>query len=249
MSYLYSQVNRLEEPHAYMYTRFQGMGLLRSYFSNRMNAARVHGEFESGREEQDRILLAHAVQRLTMQLEAASPDGGMKFRKLLGSEDIPVFELSRNASDHLIELAQGLERMTTSKSILTLDLMHALISAQLTSEMNANTKIWLDRLVQRFEVSKKLYECYPAGFRKGEGANTSVRLYWLFGLSLCLFYTKSMKLKYLSTILKVNDLLCSLPAPLLQGQIVECGFSAILAAEIMSVELLAQEKGVSIAPE
>ena len=127
--------------------------------------------------------------------------------------------------------------------------MHALIAAQLTDVLDVNTKVWLDRLVQRFEVTKKIYEAYQAGFRKGEDANTSVRLYWLFALSLCLFYARSNEIKYLSTLLKVCDLLCSLPEKELQGHIPEHGLPTVLATELVSVQLLAEKKGVSFAPD
>ena len=149
--------------------------------------------------------------------------------------------------DKLDHFAKDLERMTVTEPVTTLNLLHALIAAQLTNARETNTKVWLDRLVQRFEVTKKLYESYPPGFRKGDGSNTSVRMYWLFALALCLFYVRSNNIKYLSTILKLCDLLCSLPTNNF-AQIPEGGLATVLATEIISVKLLAEKKGISFAP-
>ena len=58
---------------------------------------------------------------------------------------------------------------------------------------------------------KKIYKNYHLNdFRSGRGDNEIVRLYWLFSLLLTLVYFETKNIKYLSTLLKVNDLLCSL---------------------------------------
>ena len=44
----------------------------------------------------------------------------------------------------------------------------------------------------------------------GKGDSKSVRLYWLFSVLLVLTYRQTKNLKYLSTLLKINDLICSL---------------------------------------
>lgn len=247
MSYPYSQTNRLEEPHSYMYTPFQGEALLQLYQSSRMDVVHRRAVAEHGGTGPDHMLVAYALPALEKLFDAASLESGRKFRALLDGGSAKIFRQSKVEDGSLHGLAKGLEGMTTSEPVTTLDLLHALIAVQLTNIQVANTKVWLDRLVQRFEVTKKIYESYPPGFRKGEGANTSVRLYWLFALALCLFYARSNEIKYLSTLLKVCDLLCSLPESVMQGHIPEHGLSAVLAAEIAGVQLLAEEKGVSFA--
>lgn len=249
MSYPYSQINRLEEPHNYMYTSFQGVALLQSYQSSRMSVVHRRAALERGNVVPDHMLVTYALPALEKLFDAHSLEGGKKFRALLEGGNAKIFRQCIVEDGSLNGLAKGLEGLTTAESVTTLDLLHALIAVQLTNAQNANTKVWLDRLVQRFEVTKKIYETYPPGFRKGEGVNTSVRLYWLFALALGLFYARSNEIKYLSTLLKVCDLLCSLPEHLLQGHIAEHGLSAVLATEIVSVQLLAEKKGVSFASE
>ncbi len=249
MSYLYSQINRLEEPHNYMYTPFQGEALLQSYMSSR--AAVAHRRYATAGQsvEPDRMFATCALSKLEKLFDATSPEGGKKFRTLRGGEGAQTFRQHEEEGGSLEILAKGLEQLTITEPVTTLDLLHVLIAVQLTNTQDANTKIWLDRLAQRFEVTKKIYESYLPGFRKGGGVNTSVRLYWLFALALCLFYARSNEIKYLNTLLKVCDLLCSLPENGLQGQIPEHGLSTVLATEIVSVQLLAEKKGVSFASE
>lgn len=247
MSYPYSQINRLEEPHSYMYTPFQGEVLLQSYQSSRMAIVHRRAAAEHESVEPDHMLVVYTLLALEKLFDTTSLESGKKFRILLEGGSAKMFGQNKVVNRTLNDLAKGLNRLTTAEPVSTLDLLHALIAVQLTNAQDANTKAWLDRLVQRFEVTKKLYESYPPGFRKGEGANTLVRLYWLFALALCLFYAGSNEIKYLSTLLKVCDLLCSLPENMLQGHIPKNGLSAVLAAEIVSVQLLAEEKGVSFA--
>lgn len=246
MSYPYSQTNRLAEPHNYMYTPFQDAALLQSYQLSRMAVVHrcAHAEYEKGAES-DRMLVAHVVPTLEMLLDATSVEGGRKIRALLVNDGAQTSKSSGIKDDaRLNSLAIGLNTLTTAEQVNTSDLLYALIAAKLSNTQDANAKIWLDRLIQRFEVTKKLYEFYPPGFRKGEGANTSIRLYWLFALALCLSYAKSSAIKHLSTLLKVSDLLCSLPDNELQESIPEYGLLAVLATEIVSIQLLAEQKGV-----
>lgn len=247
MSYPYSQTNRLEEPHAYMYTPFQGEELLQSYQVSRMEVLHRLAAAEYGGAELDRIVITHALPVLEKLFDATSFEAGNKFRTLLGCGGSRVFEQSKVEGDSLETLAKGLIKLMMAESVTTLGLMHALIAAQLTNAQDVATKVWLDRLVQRFEVTKKLYESYLPGFRKGEGSNTSVRLYWLFALALCLFYARSHEIKCLSTLLKVCDLLCSLPENMLQEHIPMFGLSAVLATEVIGVQLLAEKKGTPLA--
>jgi len=247
MTYSYSQLNRLEQPHAYMYTPFQGEALLQSYRSSRMAIVRRRSVAEHGSTAPDLMLVTCALPALKKLFDSISLEAGEHFRTVLEYAGIRNSAQDMAEGGGLVELAKGLASLTTAERVTTLDLLHAMIAVELTDVHNASTKVWLDRLVQRFEVTKKLYESYPQGFRKGEGANTSVRLYWLFALALCLYYTRSHEIKYLSTLLKVSDLLCSLPETLLRGHVPEHSLSAVLAAEIVGVQLLAEKKGVTIA--
>lgn len=249
MSYQYSQTNRLEEPHNYMYTPFQGAVLLQSYQSSRMSVMlRQDAGEPGGGAEPERMFAACALTQLERLHAATSSTAGRRFRALLESGGATTRQ-GKPESVALTCLARGLGVLTTVEHVTTLDLLSALIAVQLTDARGVPIKVWLDRLVQRFEVTKRLYEFYPPGFRKGEGASTSIGLYWLFSLTLCLYYAGTAEIKYLSTLLKVNDLLCSLPENMLKRHIPDRGLATVLASEVISVELLAEKKGVTFAPK
>ena len=248
MSYIYSLGNRLEAPHNYMYAQFQGAALLHSYQSSRMDAIRRYKGGRCGNAEPiDHLLATAALPVFERLFESMSFEAREKFRTLLQRTGRESFIQDKPADVSVNDLAKNLARMTITESVTTSDLLQAIVASQLINAQESNIKEWLDRLVQRFEVTKKLYESYPPGFRKGEGANTLVRLYWMFALALCLSYARTTGFKYLSTLLKVCDLLCSLPDEVLQDQIPGHGLIAVLAAELVSVQHLAENKGVLLA--
>jgi len=199
------------------------------------------------RSQTDRELVAYSLPVLENLFNAASSGAGDLFCTLMNHRDSGVFRLVRSEVVTLSRLAKVISRMTTAESITTVDLLRSLIAAHLTNKHDVNIKRWLDRLIQRFEVTKKLYEVYPPGFKKGEGANKIVRLYWLFALALCLYYMSSQGLKYLNTFLKVCDLLCSLPENMLHKDIPEGGLPMILASEVVNVRMIAEKKGLALA--
>lgn len=247
MSYSYSQTNRLEEPHSYMYAPFQGEALLQSYQSSRIAVLHRRATAGCGSSGPDHLIIANALSTLGTLHDVISLEIGNRFQSLMKEGGGRVSSPDKSEDGLLGELANGLERITTNEQVTTLDLLRALIALQLSDDQIASTKVWIDRLVQRFEVTKKLYESYRPGFRKGEGTSTSVRLYWLLALSLSLFYVRSNEIKYLSTLLKISDLLCSLPADMLQESIPEHGLLAVLATEIIAVQRLSEKAGVTLA--
>jgi hypothetical protein len=245
MTYLYTEANRLDAPHSYMYTPFQGEDLLRAYHADRLLILRQVAGSPAVDAATDAGYERHALPLIEEWLDTVSPEAGRPYRVAVPEAQSALFV----EGDWLNGQAMHLSRLNVSESIETLDLVHSLIAAQRLGLHAGLTKEWLDRLVQRFEVSKKIYETYLPGFRKGEGTGRSVRLYWLFAMALCLHYTRNQQLKFLSTLLKVCDLLCSLPQNLLAGYLSSRAMATILAVEIVSVKMLAEERGVSVALE
>ncbi len=69
---------------------------------------------------------------------------------------------------------------------------------------------WLDRLLQRFEVTKRIYTRYNLEFRAaGEHRYTDMALYAGFGEVMELAYKKTSKLQYLNALIKLLDTLIS----------------------------------------
>lgn len=222
MSYPYTALNRLDEPHHYMYTPFGGADFLRAYRQDRAAVLR-------------RIALAAAG-------DAAFEAPVLACLKRLGWDGAQLGQATSQpvppptGSDPAADLA----RFSVAGPVDTSRLLEALLAAQLSVAGSEQVKAWLDRLVQRFEVTKKLYAAYPPGFRKGEGAHTSVRLYWLLALSLTLAYARTRSLKYLNTLLKVNDLLASLPSHMFAGHLSVKLMTTVFEVELAGVCSLAE---------
>lgn len=225
MSYPYAERNCLVEPHSYMYSPFQGAALLRGYFDARSAALRRHESRASPQSQTDRAILSLASARLAGQPAAARGDidGGVK------------------------QMARALGEFRTTGTVETQPLVLGLVAVALLDEPDREAAAWLDRLVQRFEVTKKLYQSYPPGFRAGAGSFDSLRLYWLFALALCLFQAGGRDLQYLSTLLKVCDLLCSIDPRSWDDGVPAAGLRLVIGFETGCVRRLASEKGVSLA--
>ncbi len=111
---------------------------------------------------------------------------------------------------------------------------------------HAAAQPWLVRVIQRFEVSKKLYAGYAPGFRKGEGEARDPARYAELALCLALAHALSGQLQYLSTLLKLDDLLLSLDADVLRPACPPEHLALLVAAELDAVAALAAAQGVSI---
>jgi hypothetical protein len=105
---------------------------------------------------------------------------------------------------------------------------------------------WLDRVIQRFEVSKKLYAVYSPGFRKGEGDAHDPSRYAELALCLALGYALTGHLQYLSTLLKLMDLLLSIPAVALSRACSPEQLTLLVEVELDAVSTLARAQGVII---
>jgi len=138
--------------------------------------------------------------------------------------------------------AEMLGEFSPQLEVSTLDLLSAILALQANGDCGEGIKLWLDRLVQRFEVTKKLYASYPPGFRKGDGPADSLVLYWMLAMALYLHFEDTGGLKYLNTGLKLTDLLCSLPAENVADELPRCAMPLLLRAEVrMLGELIGKE--------
>ena len=90
--------------------------------------------------------------------------------------------------------------------MITCELLDALIHSFLTGDYENRT--WLvDKLVQRFEVTKSIRSRYNSSLSKHTSEETSSALDEKFGLCLSLAYAHTAKLTYLNALLKLNDFL------------------------------------------
>jgi len=239
MNYLYNQQNLLEAPEKYMYTKYQGIDLFQSYLNSRNNELKKCRENIS-RSSSSSLIIQRAFIVIKQNLISNSPNALKSFCPHIKQEDVKNIN---SPFDTDIDLAR-MNNIFLDESVKTSILLDTLFGSILLDVNNINNKIWLDRLVQRFEVTKKLYEEYLPGFRKGRGQNNLIKLYWLFALVLSIYYAETNQIKYLSTLLKVCDLITSLPFKDLARDIPEFGLDLVLSSEIVFLEILLKAKGI-----
>lgn len=239
MTYEYSTLKKLDAPHTYMYAPYKGELFMEEYRKSRREVlARDLTNKYSGDWVDFRILLS-ILPDLNIFCADLDGDDVKSFRvtcDAIRNMDFPSDHLNDN---YLKQLPGILEFTSVSEVTDTFMLLQSIIANLLMHPNDSSVKTWIDRLVQRVEVTKKLYESYAAGFRRGFDSSSNARLYWLFILALTLYYIGSKELKYLSTLLKVSDILCSLSHLDLQKSIPPYGISITLIMELIFINSLA----------
>ena len=83
-----------------------------------------------------------------------------------------------------------------------------LVSKKVISE---DCEYAIHKLIQRFEVSKKIFTGYKTFIKGGIGSFKEIELYFMLICILNLYYLKTKSLSCLNCMLKLMDLLISLP--------------------------------------
>ena len=94
------------------------------------------------------------------------------------------------------------------KNLPSFNTFNFLFSKLNQKKIDKSDKIF-NRLIQKFEISKKINDLYSNGDLKPIGNNRSIEIYVLFGICLIQYYELTNNLKYLNSILKLVDILCS----------------------------------------
>ena len=120
---------------------------------------------------------------------------------------IPENYNSQISKDKILSiLIENFEFKKSNSSINTIDFLFK----KLYKKKSIDIDIILNRIIQKFEVSKKISDLYKIEDLKPIGNNKNIKVYILFGICLINLYEISKKLKYLNSILKLSDILCSL---------------------------------------
>ncbi len=91
----------------------------------------------------------------------------------------------------------------------------SLLISEISIDVNNGNTIKLDRFCVKFETRKKFYSNYDQTTLKPKSkkTNASFSAYVTFSECLCTAFEINKNLKYLSTLLKVNDAVCSVKIP------------------------------------
>ena len=126
-------------------------------------------------------------------------------------EDISI-HISKNIS--ILQLSEIYPSLSESRALfIQKDMYHEtstlLISCLINDDYLYDKKAILEKILKNFEINKKIfsnYEFFP--FNHSENFS-SIENYALFSLICAKIYDKSKNLKFLNTILKLNDILSS----------------------------------------
>lgn len=240
MTYFYTDADRLRHPPDYTYADYRGNRFLEEYLEDRLNRLKVRCGTPCSFEGTDKE--AHQVVHNLCNRNGTFPPRGLE--PFLGAPSDVAGVTSTCLRQHRIQFTANIEI-----SQLLATLLHSLTCGSARNKRAVSESLpWCELLVQRFEVSKKLYEGYGPGLRKGYGVAEKTYLYEQLALVLCLIYLHTNRLSFLSALLKVNDLLLSLPL----AQVLDRADSAhgvlalVVAVELHAVRRLAQLQGVDL---
>ena len=245
VKYSYSQHNLLEQPEKYMYTQFEGDILFKSYFEIRnkfIKRSKVNIANSSS-------LIVQLTFEKIIKLFSDNFDNGSQIFKLGFEGQKFNASYSKQLIDEKSIEKNKINFFSNKDTIDTLTLLQSLFFSIISDENSSKSKVWINHLIQRFEVTKKIYKEYLPGFKKGHGENNIIRLYWLFAIVLCLYYAKNNEIKYLSTLIKLCDLIISLPFKYLNNDIPESGLYLLLTLETIFVKELIIRKKIEYSNE
>jgi len=111
-------------------------------------------------------------------------------------------------------------------------------------EMNKDKQIneYVDLVLKKFEIKKRLYSTYNSEFKEITDDYKNLHNYTLLALIFQIKYKQTRALKYLNAILKLNDILCSQHSNL-NSQDAELTYH-LLNHEIDFVSELCHKKGI-----
>lgn len=202
-----------------MYTPFEGNAFFGHYFYSRRICretlepiafrSRVSDEFE-------KKILDLGMEELTDFLRKCEPSIRTRLESLKPVAVMQEQKERLNCSGQTARATwdaehRGLEDIGEKENIKTLPLVKNLLVALASrnDQKMKDAKIWIDKLVQKFEVTKKIFTAYPSISGKGLGAYDHMIVYAFLAFLLALYYGRTENLKYLNTVIKLNDLLCS----------------------------------------
>ncbi len=104
----------------------------------------------------------------------------------------------------LLQCVSNFDEQTTKSQLIKL-------IRQLRDQSQVGPGIFKTLLVfvKKYEVSKKLYVRYDEKLKRASDEYDNFSVYVLFALALALAYERTCRIQFLSTLLKVNDMLCS----------------------------------------
>ena len=245
MTYIFTQLDRLEKPINYMYSEFTGQKLLSDYRADRLSLI---------------IEISNKLDICQCSPEAEVyllNDWLLKYKKnydifiglFLNKFDLENSNFNLSVMIDLAptsyECTKVSQETVSHEGLDTEKFFRSLLDQNDVALEDCDIKL-IDTFLKKFEVTKKLYAFYKPGFGKGYGENQNLNLYFLFSILMVRAYCFSKNLKYLNALLKINDLIISVSR---KGDnlnfLASCNYQIILIIELFFVSELAIKQGLT----
>ncbi|WP_243544280.1 hypothetical protein [Pseudodesulfovibrio tunisiensis] len=226
-TYPYTGEDRIRKPHSYMYTPFVGTEFFSAYADDRSRTLMALG----GHCPEKVGMAGFLARAASLARQELSGGGSCLCLSAEALRSLPEFVHEQDpAAEPLPE--------STDRAFQTLPVLHSLLVAVRDGE---DVGQWLEFLVHRFEVSKRIRVGYnlPDGLADGFA---ELGPYALFSVLLALEYSRTRDLRLVNALLKCNDIVGSVcAAPQSPGD-AAFGVVAVLL-EVQAVNSLLEEQG------
>jgi len=218
MAYEYCLEDRIDTPHAYMYTKYGGRTFLDEYFRVRAECMdRLEEAYGSNPGRSDLKDVDACLAEITRNSESRNGNGAASwFGEGAADEPTATTEILKEALRMIGRGGKGDLRRVYA---------------------------FLGTLTAKFEVFKRIFSFYDGSVRKMGDEYKDVSCYILFALCLGAYCRKAENLKFLNTALKVNDLVCSVIERVQVRSDIASAYTS-LALEKESIEGLLSKKGL-----
>ncbi len=223
--YSYSEVNRLDTPHSYMYTPFEGISFLSTFVETRLAA----------------------ITSIEQRIEEKYP-GSLAPVPISSAPSSLLLPIQMQLSAFLIDLINssrpGEMPSPQKEPVETRDLLFHLLHQLMQAEPDHESAIWLNHLCRWFEVRKVISTRYPHPRRRGIGESRDLQLYGLAALALSLALPHYDNYKHLNALLKLDDLLCSVTGEVSADRVAAVATCFAIKNELKTIELLMGRSGI-----
>ncbi len=228
--YIYCEKNRLIEPHNYMYSEYIGKNLINLYEENRNKLIKFYKKQIPKKKNKLKYNDLKVLQKL---LDIAKVYFSNSKKQLQIKKLQKQFMLLDN--DSFVEsevLNYDKNNFDTKKELYKL-----IINFNFNNFLEKD-KLVLNRILKKFEISKKLYQSYKLDFTEPTGSFDNLKIYWLVLNALLIYYMRDQDLQYLNAILKISDTLCSQDKYDLANEFISNSHAVPLIIETMIIDNL-----------
>ena len=205
--YKYTKKDQLKFPQKYTYSKNQGVEFFNYYFSDRENILKKYKQVNKNIKKH---YYKHNFKILADYLKKNQRQFYVHLNNRLNIDLNKIVIFRRENFNHFDDPKKEILNYMDSEKIRTSELLDLLTYMSCVNQ-TLLIRPYVDTLLQRFEVTKRLYEYYNKGLRNGSGNYNDVSFYWQFTIILSITYIHTNNLKYLNTVLKISDLILSLP--------------------------------------